>query len=70
MRTKINYQKADGKWYELICYDYSIEQDFEKLTSDNKQSAKNYTCPKCGAMLSVIESRSGECYSCCSSISA
>jgi lipocalin len=35
VRTKINYQKADGKWYELTCYDYSIEQDDEKLTSDN-----------------------------------
>ena len=36
----------------------------------NKQSTQNYACPKCGAVLSVTEYRTGECYSCCSAISA
>ena len=42
----------------------------EKFTSTNKQSTQKYACPKCGAELTVTEYRSGECYSCCSSISA
>lgn len=62
MRTKINYQKADGKWYELICYDYSIEQDDEILTSDNSgyavtPSASLKSCRSCINLLTCIQAR-------------
>ena len=48
----------------------ALENELAKFTSTNKQSTQNYACPKCSAELTGTEYRSGECYSCCSSISA
>lgn len=63
MKTIINYQKADGKWYELTCYDYSIECADEKLTSDNNDyavtpSATLKSCRNCINLLTCIQARS------------
>jgi len=62
MKTTINYQKADGKWYELTCYDYSIEHEEEKLTSDNSDYAVTSlaspkSCRSCVNLLTCIQAR-------------
>jgi hypothetical protein len=48
MRTVLNCQKADGKWYQLTCYDYYVEG--EKLTSPNMQitPCERRSCCNCG----------------------
>ena len=62
MKTTINYQKADGKWYELTCYDYSIENADEKHTSDNSDYAVTpsdtpKSCRSCINLLTCIQAR-------------
>ena len=64
MRTIINYQKSDGKWYQVTCYDYYIED--EKFTSTNTERAEILPgqCPACHGCGNVEVSHINECSQC------
>lgn len=64
MHVKLNYQKADGKWYELVCYDYYVEdlEKDEELTSDNNDctvtpTASQKSCRSCINLITCIQER-------------